>query len=148
MLFEFRKGWLSPVLPFAAGFPPELKGDFDRINRELSNKGVSFQFDEGMYKTLMLKAVDDIDAEWYGMQRERQSSQYSGGWRDFLAKYGGHMLVVVVVVCLLVGFIVWLQKSPEMMGKCIDAGVQAARNTYLQEVAGKVGQGAAGVPPG
>lgn len=150
VLWEFRPGWLTPALPSMMDLPEELRPQAQQLHAYLQSKHiVDFAYDNDLYSKLMFKAVDDIDVEWYVNMIDRLKDQYVSGWREFLSKYGGHLLLVVLGMFMLVGFIVWLEKSPDLAGQCISAGVEAAKNTYLQEIAGKLGTSAAtGVPPG
>jgi hypothetical protein len=148
ILWEFKEGWLTPLTPEIKDVPQELKVQFEKLKEELKKQNiVNFEFSEEMYRSLMIKAVDDTDAEWFINTIQRIESQYVSGWRDFLSKYGGHLLVAIVAVCLLVGWIVWIKESPEWAGQCISAGVEAAKNTYLQQLANKT-TAFAGIPPG
>lgn len=150
VLFEFKTGWLTPCVPEAKKIPDELKARIKEFRSELNAAGVvNFEFDESMYKTLTIKAIDDTDAEWNLRQQQRIDAQYQGGWRDFLYKYAGHIAIVIVALLLLVGFIVYMKEVPSLTGQCMSAGVEAAKSTYLQELAKNAAPGAASVvPPG
>lgn len=148
LLWEFKPGWVTPIIPKLKGLSREDKERVTAVVNmlgEYKQKNIKFEFDEQLYNELVLKAVDDINAEWYLRQQERIETQYTSGWRDFLARYSGHILTGFVVVLLFAGFVVWLKETPEMAGKCIQAGVESAKNTYLSEIAKGV---ASGVPPG
>ena len=103
-----------------------------------NNSSVDFEFDENLYNKLLLSAIDDTDAEWNLRQQQRIDAQYEGGFRDFLNKYGSAIVLIIIAICMLTGFIVWLKEAPNMAQKCIGAGVEAAKNTYLKDIAGKL----------
>ena len=146
ILWEFKPGWLTPITPRLKGLTPEEKERLTGLAQEIAeSKAGGFEFDESLYKELLLKAVDDTDSEWYLRQQQRIATQYTTGWRDFLSKYGGHMLTALIVVMLFVGFVVWLKEAPNQAGQCIAAGVEAAKATYLSDIASGVG---AVIPPG
>ena len=152
VLWEFKKGWLTPVKPSLKGLPAEererviaLDKKFQEIREEFQGvRSADFEYNEELYENLVLKAIDDIDVEWFLRQQERIDAQYTGGWREFLQKYGGHLIIGLVAVCMLVGWIVWLKEAPSQSGQCIQAGVEAAKATYLSNLAAQAG----GVPPG
>lgn len=149
VLFEFKTGWLTPCVPEYRKLSPEMKAIVKEFREKMNGAGVvNFEFDEEMYKTLSVKAIDDVDAEWNLRQQQRIDAQYAGGWRDFLYKYAGHIAIVLIALILLIGFIIYLKEVPSMTGQCMQAGVEAAKNTYLSEIAGKFAGGAASVPPG
>jgi hypothetical protein len=149
-LFEFKPGWLTPVLPEMKNLPPELKQQASELFATLRNQGiVNFEFDPAMYDSLMLKAIDDTDAEWQLQQQQRIDITYSGGWKDFFKQNGGWIVLAIIAVCLLVGWIVWIKESPDWLNQCISAGVEAAKNTYLKDIAGNIASGSSNfVPPG
>lgn len=137
-LFEFKHGWLTPLIPSIKEIPEDLREEAKSIFSRLRDRGVvKFDFTKIKYDELMLEAIDDTDAEWNLRQQQRIDNQYSGGWRDFLNKYGSHLVILVIAGCLLVGWIVWLKEAPTFNGQCIAAGVEAAKNTYLRDIAAK-----------
>lgn len=152
VLWEFKKGWLTPVRPSLKGLSKEeqekvlaLDKQFQELREKFQGvRSVDFEYGEEVYRQLVLKAIDDIDVEWFLRQQERIDAQYTGGWREFLQKYGGHLIIALVAVCLLVGFIVWLKEAPSQANACIQAGVEAAKQTYLSNLASQAGV----VPPG
>lgn len=153
VLFEFKTGWLTPCVPESRRLNDDLKARIKSFRSELNSTGVvNFEFDEEMYKTLTIRAIDDTDAEWNLRQQQRIEAQYQGGWRDFLYKYAGHIAIVIVALLLLVGFIIYMKEVPSLSGQCIGAGVDAAKATYLQEFAKNAvtgaGSGVAGAPAG
>ena len=147
VLWEFKPGWLTPTLPSVDSLPEDMREEAERLFSELRERTtVDFEYDDSAYERLVLKAVDDVDAEWHVTQIARINDQYVSGWRDFMNKYGGHVIVFFIALCLLVGWIVWLKESPDWVNKCISTGVEAAKNTYLQTIAENVAS--TGVPPG
>lgn len=148
VLWEFRRGWLTPCVPSTKELAPEVLVDVEEKLRELSSKSVvDFEFDPKMYKELCLNAIDDTDNEWFLQQQTRIAQQYQGGWREFMSKYGGHMALLGIGVLVFAGFVVYLDQVPSITGQCIDAGVTAAKETYLSGVVDKLPV-SSGVPGG
>jgi hypothetical protein len=145
ILWEFEDGYLTPCLPkrFEKKLTPEERVYVEKAN-EILNKFnmVGFSFDKALHDGLLLKAIDDVDIEFMIEEEFRLASQYTGGLREFLAKYAGHILVVLIGCFLLIGFIVWLDKAPEMMAQC--AG--AAKSAVMDSLQGAAAN--AGVPMG
>lgn len=138
ILWEFKSGWLTPAIPkkVLMGLSDEEREKFAEAIAFFEKKQhVSFEFKEEMFNQLVLNAIDDVDAEYFLRQQQRQDAQYTGGLKDFLMKHGGSLALVLIATILLVGYIVYLDKVPSVSGQCIDAGVQAARNTWLSEIA-------------
>lgn len=148
ILFEPKPGILTPVLP--RKIEKKLsKEDRDKINELLNKIGldsscVNFEFNDDVYNNIILNAIDDTDVDFFMQEVARIDSQYTSGWRDFLMKYGGHLLVALVAVCLLAGFVVWLDKQPEMAAQCIGAAQQTSENL----IKAAAGQLSSGTPPG
>lgn len=146
ILWEFKPGWLTPIKPFIKEnekLSAEAQVVYDKL-RELTSEGqvADFVFDKDAYNDLLLKVVDDTDMEWYLQQVERIETQYSGGWREFLSKYGGHLVLALIAVLMLVGAIVWFDKMPELSAQCIKAGESIANENMLRSLGENL------VPPG
>lgn len=149
LLWEPKPGILTPTLPSLKGLEggtlKKVKEVQEWLNQQLQNarlQPVDFRFDDVMYKSLLLKAVDDTDIDFMLQHIARVESQYVSGWRDFLSKYGSHMVMVVLSFCLLAGFIVWLEKSPEWAASCANAA-QETTSSLLKEYVGNIAP-----PPG
>lgn len=146
ILWEFEDGYLTPCIPkkYEKKLSAEDRLLVDQANEVLNRFNmVGFSFDKTMHDSLVLKAVDDVDIEFMIEEIARLASQYTGGLREFLAKYAGHILVIMVAMFLLIGFIVWLDKSPEWAAQC--AG--AARDVAIQGLKDSI-TGTTGVPAG
>jgi hypothetical protein len=149
LVWEFKRGWLTPIIPKKVLM--KLSED-DRVAIEnalnfLQQKSmVKFEFNEELYAKLMVEAIDDVDAEFFLRQLERQGQQYTGGLRDFLMKHGGAIAIVIVSFVILTGYIIYLDKVPSLSGQCIEAGVSAAKSSWLSEAAKNFTS--AGVPLG
>lgn len=138
VLWEFEDGLLTPSIPR----PVErkmTKEDREAVNRMLQklNKltGVSFEYDQYLHHELKLKAVDDVDTEFMLQDQARIDGQYSGGWRDFLAKYAGHATIIIIAMLLLVGLVLWFDKMPEFASQCYGAAQQAVEQNLIQRAA-------------
>lgn len=148
ILWEVKPGLLTPTIP------KKIKGlrkkeyqtilaEFKRYHEALTGlalKDVDFEYNHDLYKSIVLKSIDDTDIDWMLQNYARIDTQYVTGWRDFLARYGGHIVLVLIVICLLVGFIIWLDKSPELMASCSAAAQEQATNV-LKEFSGQLGSG-------
>lgn len=145
--FEPKSGVLDWCIPKKIKISKEEAKEIDQALKQLHKyKWAEFHISKEEYDKLKLTPVSEVSKHWYLSTIRRQAHQYATGWRDFFARYGGHMLVALVAILMFSGFVVWLNKAPEQAGQCIQAGVEAAKNTYLQEVAqGTVG---AVTPPG
>lgn len=147
LVWEFKRGWLTPVIPKKV-LMKMSDDDRDAIETALSfleqKSMVRFDFSEEMYAKLMTNAVDDVDAEFFLRQLERQGQQYVGGLRDFLMKHGGAIAMVIIAAIILTGYIIYLDKVPSISEQCIAGGVEAAKNTYLRNIASNI----SGVPLG
>lgn len=138
LLWEFKSGWLTPVIPktMLKHIGEEDKRKLDQALQYFETKStVKFDFNEDLYKSLMLEAIDDVDTEFFLREQQRQEAQYTGGIKDFLMKHGGAIAIVMVAAIILVGYIVYLDKVPSVAQQCITAGVDAAKSTYLQRFA-------------
>lgn len=148
ILWEFKPGWLVPTIPkkIMAGFSEEEKKQIDSTLYMLRDRGViDYQYNPDLYRKLMVESIDEVDSEYFLQNLARQDQQYSGTWRDFLTKNGAWISIIIIAALLLIGYIVYLDKVPSVTGQCIQSGVEAARNTYLRNVAGNI---TAGVPLG
>lgn len=135
VLWEFEDGLLTPSIP--RHIERKLsKDDRDAVNRMLVklNKltGVSFEYDKFLHHELKLKAVDDVDTEFMLQDQARIDGQYSGGWRDFLAKYAGHATIIIIAILLLVGLVLWFDKMPEFAAQCYGAASNAVEQSLLE----------------
>lgn len=135
LLFEFQRGWLSPAIPKKTwdAMTDEQRGKLEEVFDYLENRAtVKFEFNDDMFAHLKLQAIDDVDADYFLQQIERQADQYTGGLRDFLMKHGSSLALVVVAAIILVGYIVYLDKVPSISSQCISAGIDAAQNTFFK----------------
>lgn len=149
MLWEYKPGWLTPVIP------KKVLRNLSEQDRALIEKYLStfqehsvvdFTYDVETYKKLIAESIDDVDSEYMLREQVRQDGQYSGGLKDFITKNGPWMALVMIAVILLVGYVIYLDKVPSVSGQCIQAGVEAAKNTYLRDLAMNASTG--GVPLG
>lgn len=134
----------EPILTVKPGFWDGLFGRKIPIYESMlpvqTDTGVTdFKYEPEMFEHLSLKVVDDVDVEWFLRQQYRVDTQYQNGWRDFLSKYGGHIALVIVCTLILIGYIVYLKEVPSLTEQCTAAGVEAAKNTYLKDIAGRAG---------
>jgi hypothetical protein len=138
ILWEPKDGLLTPVTPkMVKGASREdmneLKNRYTVYKEQLEAcgvQGVDFEFDEELYNTLIMNAVDDTDIDFMLQEIARVDSQYTSGWRDFLAKYGSHMVLVIIAICLLTGFIVYLDKGPGFAAQCASMAQEASKNVF------------------
>lgn len=138
LLWEFEDGLLTPAIPAKVykNLSKEEQAELEITMKQLQDMGVvKFNFDEQMYHKLMLKVVDDVDVEFNIEQNVRIDGQYTGGFRDFLNKYTGHIVVVIMGFILLTGLIVFLDKMPELAAQCYGAADAAVRSSLLERAA-------------
>lgn len=143
LLWEFKPGHLTPLVPKLKD--KKLNTELHDAIQKLVDAGflpVDYDHDEKLYQQLLLKAVDDTDMDWMIDESIRTEKQYTVGWRSILAKYANHIVIIMIAALLLAGFIVWLDKAPEMLGQCSSAAVESTRN-ILDQYAGNI----AGRPP-
>jgi hypothetical protein len=135
ILWEFEDNMLTPAITKKnlKEWSPEklelVKKGLAEFNSGLS---VPFEFDEALHKQLKLKAVDDVDMETFMQEISRIDGQYSGGFKDFLMKYGGHINVIIIAVLLLVGLILWFQNMPDFAAQCYGAAQQATQQSLVE----------------
>jgi hypothetical protein len=135
LLWEFEDGLLTPVLPQKEyrKLTDEQKAEIEVLMQQVSSFAhVKFSFDEQMHHELKLKAIDDVDIEFLLEQHQRRAIQYAGGWKDFLSKYTGHFVVLIIAVLLLIGLIMWFQNMPDFAAQCYGAAQNAVQQSYLQ----------------
>jgi len=90
ILWEFKRGWLTPSIPKKTlmKLSEEQRAQIETALAYLEEKSVvKFEFNEEMYAHLMLESIDDVDAEYFLTQLQRQAMQYTGGLKDFLMKH-------------------------------------------------------------
>jgi len=153
ILWEPKPGFLTPSIPTLQKHKKNLPKELHEAHAQLvayakqnSVKPVDFRFDEELHKDLLLRAVDDTDIDFMLQEIKRTDSQYMSGWREFMSKYGGHAVVALIAIIGLVGFVIGLDKLPNLVGQCIQAGIEAgneAGKNILQRAAENVG----GTPP-
>ena len=135
ILWEFEDNMLTPAIPKKM-LKVLSKEDKERIEKVLvevrSGLAVPFEFDDQLHKQLKLKAVDDVDVEAMLQEKKRIDGQYSGGFKDFLMKYGGHITVIIIAVLMLVGVIIWFQNMPEFAAQCYGAAQQAVQSSLVE----------------
>jgi len=143
VLWEFEDGWLTPTIPRKGAVTPENKKryreSYDTL-KELCK--VTFDYDPETHHALKLKVVDDVDMEFLVEQLARQDQQYTGGFWAFMEKYGSQVTVMVIVICLLTGFIIYLKQAPDLSAQCLSQLGEVVREDFLQKMS------QAAVPPG
>lgn len=143
ILWEFEDKLLTPAIPYKKGRDPEALKILHKATELLrETQAIPFEYDKKLHDQLVLKAVDDVDVEMGLMEDMRIDKQYAGGIWDFLAKYSGHIVIVMVGILLVVGWVIWLDKSPDMMAACAARAFDAAKESALQQLA------AGAAPPG
>lgn len=145
ILWEFEDDYLTPCIPSRVErkLSIEQKRVIAEANRILAGFNViGFAYNEKTHFDLKVKAIDDVDIEFMIEEIARVAQQYMGGLREFLMKYAGHIVVLIVAICLMVGFIVWLDKSPEFAARC----AATAQGTILEGI--KAAAEAGGIPAG
>ena len=143
IVWEFEDGWLTPSPPKGIKLSKAQQAVVATAIDTLNDiRPVAFEHDEEMHQRLKLKIVDDVDAEFAVEQLFRQDGQYSTGFFECLSKNSASIMAIMVVAFVLVGFIVWLDKSPEYMAQCANV----ARSTILDAI--KQEGAAAIIPPG
>lgn len=145
ILWEFEDGMLTPALPkkVARKLTPEqqklLRSAFEQV---CAATKVNFDFDQVLHNELRLKAVDDVDVEFMLQDHERIDTQYTGGWKDFIMKYGSHMTLILLAILMLAGVAIWFDKMPEFAAQCYGAARQAVEQNIIDKAV------AAAAPPG
>lgn len=142
LVWEFEDGMLTPVIPHKSlkSLDPHKRKLYEIALRTIQEEQIiKFDFDTILHKKLRLHAVDDVDVEFSLQERARVDGQYTGGLRDFLNKYGGHIALAIVVFCILIGFIYGISELPNIMSTCADA----ARTSALEAAKGLVSGGPA-----
>lgn len=133
ILWEFEDGLLTPVIPQLHELSKDQREKVkDAMEMLKTLSPVEFSYDDKLYHQLRLKAVDDVDVEFMIQQNLRLDSQYTGGWKDFLNKYGGHITIIIIAMLLLAGLVVWLDKMPEFAAQCYGAAETAVRNSLVE----------------
>lgn len=148
ILFEPKPGILTPLLPYrdSKNYPESVVSAFANLEKELKLHNlvdVSFDFDQKIYDSILLKIIDDTDIDFLLQEYVRVDSQYTTGWQEFLSKYGGHMALVFIGILMFAGFVLWLQKSPDLAAQCY-AQVQEVSKNALVEYGSKI---VGGAPP-
>ena len=136
ILWEFEDGLLTPVIPSKVErqMTDEQRKNIDAQLKNICDlTKIDFKFDKQLHHKLMLKAVDDVDTEFYLQDQARIDGQYAGGWKDFLLKYSGHMTVIIIAVLMLVGVILWFDKMPEMASQCYGQARASIENGLIQQ---------------
>jgi len=133
ILWEFEDGLLTPALPEKTikTLSKEEQEKYKIATDFYRNKAVSFNFDEQLYKDLKLKVVDDVDQEFMLQEQYRLEKQYSGGWRDFIERFGGTLATVLVVVLVLV----IVSKFPEYATTCAEVARGIVQENIAREAA-------------
>lgn len=140
ILWEFEDGLLAPAIPESSlkKMTEDEKKVYEEAKAYFTSKSVPFNFDKQTFKDLKLKVVDDVDQEFMLQEQSRVEDQYSGGWKDFLLKYGGHITVIVIAVMMLVGVIVWLDKAPEFAAQCAATARDVVKASLVEQAASQV----------
>lgn len=124
--WEFKPGLITAVVPNKTDLPEkvvkEMAGAWSVLGKY---RGVEFEYDPELYRQLVLKAVDDTNMHWIFQQKLANQRRYDTGFWGFMNKYGGHLLTALVLILVFAGFVVWLDKVPELANKCLSV----ARNT-------------------
>lgn len=135
VLWEFEDNLLTPVVPSKKirKLGAEQRAALDKaLQRLTSLSGIKFDFNKELYHELRLKAVDDVDNEFMLQEDARIDTQYAGGWRDFIAKYSGHMVVIIIAILMVVGLSLWLEKMPEFAAQCYGAAQSSLEQGFLE----------------
>lgn len=144
ILWEFEDGLLTPALPKRTFFQKILGKDklskedeefYERAKEFYKSRSVPFDFDRQLYADLKLKAVDDVDVEFGLQEIFRVDNQYSGGWKDFFLKYGGHMAIIIIAVLMLIGVIKWFDKIPEFAAMCAATAKGIVEESLIRQAA-------------
>jgi len=137
ILWEFEDGWLTPTVPKKRKLTTEEEQRYESALAVINEiGGVRFEYDPVIHHELRLKVVDDVDMEFQVEQQARQEGQYTAGFWGFMEKYGTHMLILMIVVCLLVGFIVYLKNAPNLGAQCLSQLEEVAKQGWLERAAG------------
>lgn len=160
ILFEFEDGWLAPLRPAWRKLSSEQREQVEQVWAQVREmRDVKFDYDKSVHDALKLQIVDDVDADFFLQQQLRIQNQYSGPW-GWLKENAGIMLTALVIICMTVGFIMWLKENPSNSAqRCISAMGDVCRGAInltlnpesnpnlLQNLANRINPGA-GVPPG
>ena len=159
LCFEFEDGWLTPLQPALKKLSKDQRIEADKYIKQLQmlTKDVEFNYDAAVHDALKLNIIDDVDSESYLIDQTRIRQQYQGalGW---LATHGTVVVMIVLLICLTVGFVVWVKEPPvnaaqacvaQLRGVCSDAwNITITENKAMgQSIMQKLGE-SMGVPPG
>lgn len=145
VLWELEDGWLTPTIPRKVKLSTEERRAVEEAITTLKKVGaVEFEYNPEMHHKLKLKIVDDVEAEYLVEQLAREDKQYTGGLFAFLDKYGVHLTFVLLGAFALVGFLVYLDKAPNLGAQCLAQLGEVVKEDFLTKVAGA----ATSAPPG
>lgn len=144
ILWEFEDGMLTPTIPVKVErqlTEEQHKAVSEAFRKVQALQAVKFKYDPWLHNQLKQKAVDDVDVEFLLQEVERVDSQYASGWRDFLSKYAAQITIGIVAILLLVGWVVWLDKAPNMMAQCASAAKDVVKESLIQQAAAAAAPG-------
>ena len=139
ILWEFEDGWLTPTIPKKKVIAKDQEFLIERGLEALRGvQSVKFEYDAALHHELLLKVVDDVDVEFLVEQLAREDKQYSSGLWAFLDKYGTHIVWIFMTICALVGFIIYLDKAPNLGSQCLQQLGEVVKDDFLQKAANSV----------
>lgn len=139
ILWEYEDGMLTPAL-LHKGDPLTTEEEAAlKVVNDL--KTVRFSYDPELWKSLKLKAVDDVDIEFMLQELSRVDKQYRGGLSSFLIQHGHIIGWLILGVILLVIVVLGLKAAPDIFAQCANAATGAVKQTLLESAANAV------VPP-
>ena len=141
VLFEFAKDCFAPVKPSLINKIRNKEGGVSQEEMSIFVP-VGFEIANDVLEKLLLKAVDDFDPDFIVRNFARIDRQFTGGMKAFLREFGWMFGWVFLGVIVLVGLIMFFQKSPELAAACAKAAVDTSTN-----IAQRAAQGIAGGPP-
>lgn len=143
ILWEFEDGKLTPVIPKKKDVPKEKQLLIEAGIAALAEiQNVEFEYSPEMHAKLMLKVVDDVDTEFMVEELAREGKQYTGGLWAFLDRYGTHLVWIIMAICALTAYIIYLDKAPNLGAQCLSQLGEVVREDFLSKMAG------AAAPPG
>ena len=147
ILWEVEDGVLTPALPKRSlidklkgegKLTPEQQEVYEMAQALFKAKGVKFEFDEQLFKDIKLKIVDDVDIDFMLEEISRRKSQYNNWFAEFMNRHGSMVMIVFICMLLFAGFVVGLEKLPDLMAQCSAAGADVVKGSLLEQAANTV----------
>ena len=147
ILWEVEDGVLTPALPKRSlidklkgegKLTPEQQEVYEQAQALFKAKGVKFEFDEQLFKDIKLKIVDDVDIDFMLEEISRRKSQYNNWFAEFMNRHGSMVMIVFICMLLFAGFVVGLEKLPDLMAQCSAAGADVVKGSLLEQAANTV----------